>query len=231
MAASVFKACTTRHPELVRIRIDDPNRRRAQSQRGATCACATHHRASLPKRLSDAEAVARRTRGSRGSVARLMIRRDDEVDARVQVIGDLRIDNIGLVADHQRLYELHTESLWPTLEAAQAPLDLVGQRWKRLPRPPRTRRPRTPLPAAHGPQFRPAGHPCHEADERRCADGRRRRANQPQARAELRRRPVQCGSTLRQYVLDLMRSGRGRSPAGCAPTGPGLSVLGRRLLA
>ena len=43
----------------------------------------------------------------RRAVDRLMIRRDHEVDARVQVVGDLVIDDVCFVANDERLDELH----------------------------------------------------------------------------------------------------------------------------
>ena len=42
-----------------------------------------------------------------GAVLGAVVGRDDEVDARVQVIGDLRVDDVGLVAREQRHDELH----------------------------------------------------------------------------------------------------------------------------
>ena len=49
------------------------------------------------------------------AVTRVVVGRDDEVDAGVQVVGDLGVDDVDLVADEERLDELHAaRSVWPS---------------------------------------------------------------------------------------------------------------------
>ena len=57
----------------------------------------------------------------RGRVLRAVVGRDDEIDARMQVVRDLRVDDVGLVADEEGHDELHA-----AVEPSPGPGDPLG---------------------------------------------------------------------------------------------------------
>ena len=106
---NVLQRPLARPPELVRVRVDHPvgavvGRREPRHAR---------HPRVLPHlvaRLAEKPQAARTLVALEDlgrPVARAVVRRDHEVDTRMQVEGDLRIDDVGLVADEQRHDESH----------------------------------------------------------------------------------------------------------------------------
>ena len=95
-------------PELVGVGIDHPVRsvlvRRCARHASAPVAFA--HLTALAKQLEHAAALVRLEDLER-PVLGVVVCRDDVVDAGVEVVRDLRVDDVHLVAHYQRLHELH----------------------------------------------------------------------------------------------------------------------------
>ena len=107
----LLEAAAARMPELVGVRVEDPVG--AEVGRREPC----HPRdplalAQVVARLADQveHAVALVPLENLGRpVLRAVVRGDDEVDAGVEVVRDLRIDDVGLVADEECHDELHAD--------------------------------------------------------------------------------------------------------------------------
>ena len=107
----LLEAAAPRMPELVGVRVEDPVG--AEVGRREPC----HPRdplalAQVVARLADQveHAVALVPLENLGRpVLRPVVRGDDEVDAGVEVVRDLRIDDVGLVADEESHDELHAD--------------------------------------------------------------------------------------------------------------------------
>ena len=110
-ANSSSKLAAARMPELVGVRVEDP----VGTEVGRREPC--HPRdplalAQVVARLADQveHAVALVPLENLGRpVLRAVVRGDDEVDAGVEVVRDLRIDDVGLVADEECHDELHAD--------------------------------------------------------------------------------------------------------------------------
>ena len=108
-AEQLLQARAARKPELVGVGVEDPvraevGRREPRHPRDPLAL------AEVVAGLADQveHALARvALEDLRGRVLGAVVGRDDEVDARVQVVGDLRVDDVGLVADEERHDELH----------------------------------------------------------------------------------------------------------------------------
>ena len=105
----LLQVATASQPELVRIRIEHP----VGTEGGGGEARHARDPLALPEvvaGLADQveHAVARvPLEDLRRRVLRPVVGRDDEVDARLQVVRDLRIDDVGLVAREEGHDELH----------------------------------------------------------------------------------------------------------------------------
>jgi hypothetical protein len=104
----VRERASPRHPELVGVGVDDPVGavlgRREAGHAGAPDALP--HRPGLPEETQPSRALVRLEDLGR-PVPRVVVGREHEVDARVEVVGDLGVDDVDLVANHQGLDELH----------------------------------------------------------------------------------------------------------------------------
>ena len=89
-----------------------PSRRRARRRRAAPSASPTRPAACRrPARAAAAGSPRARTaRESRSSRRSSVVRRDHEVDAGVQVVGELRVDDVRLVAHEQGHHDPHRRS-------------------------------------------------------------------------------------------------------------------------
>ena len=105
-----LQRAAARPPELVRIRVDHPVRAVLARPRAAPCASPTRPGAGPRPARGSGGATPSRSYRSRISVVpslRVVVRRDDEVGARVEVERDLRVDDVGLVAREHRDDEPH----------------------------------------------------------------------------------------------------------------------------
>jgi predicted O-methyltransferase YrrM len=104
----LLERAAARHPEFVGIRVDHPGRsevsRRVPCHAAAPDALA--HVPTLPKKPEHAPALVG-LEDLRRSIARVVIGREHEIHACIQMVGDLRVDDVRLIADDQRLHQLH----------------------------------------------------------------------------------------------------------------------------
>ena len=104
---SVLQRAGVRDPELVGVSVDDPvGAVLGPCKPGHPCVArpALVHLSRLPPGMRSSCPVALiRVEDLRRPVARVMIRDDHEVDTGVQVVRDLCVDDVDLVADNERL--------------------------------------------------------------------------------------------------------------------------------
>ncbi len=107
----LLEAAAARMPELVGVRVEDP----VGTEVGRRESCHAGDPLALAQVVARLADQVEHTvplvplENLRRPVLRAVVRGDDEVDARVEVVRDLRIDDVGLVADEECHDELHAD--------------------------------------------------------------------------------------------------------------------------